>query len=402
MSLLKINYSDLLEKGIISQKDLIQTQSIVRSALEKLLQWKAKGKAGFLDLPYQEISELKKKMDSCFHRNNRVEYSTLVHCGIGGSSLGPKALIKALAPQAPIYFLDNIDPTTFKKVEERWILRLKPLDDIFYIVSKSGNTIETKMQYEWAKSLSSNIVLCTNDKKGFLFEEAKKNDFPLFTVPENVGGRYSVLTPVGLVPAYFAGLNIDKILQGAQSISLESEELVSFVAMAYLLHKKQKRNVMVSFVYSDLLQEFGNWLVQLWSESLGKQKNFSNQSVFEGSFPVLGRGACAQHSMLQLLSEGPENFWTQFIEIENFGIENKFSELIKIEAKATFESLISKGRPCISLKLKEVDEEGLGALLFFYECFVALFGLSLEINPFDQPGVEDTKRRIDVLLNERR
>ncbi|MBI2609500.1 MAG: hypothetical protein HYW47_07920 [Deltaproteobacteria bacterium] len=391
---LKINYSQILENGIVKEKEFKQARSIVSQALEKLLKWKSQGKIGFLDLPYQKITQLKKKVDSCL----RGQYKTLVHCGIGGSSLGPKTLIQALAPNASIYFLDNIDPTTFKKIEKT----LNMDETLFYIVSKSGNTSETKMQYEWAKSLSSNIAVCTNDQEGFLFEEAKKHGFPLFTIPENVGGRYSVFTSVGLVPALFSGLNVEKILKGGQTVSLKSEELISFVALAYLLHKKQKRNVMASFIYSDELQEFGHWLVQLWSESLGKQKNLNNQSVFEGSFPILGRGACAQHSMLQLLSEGPENFWAWFIEIENFGIENSFSKLIKIEAKATYESLLSKGRPCVSLKLKEVSEGCLGALLFFYECFVALFGLALEINPFDQPGVEDTKRRIDTLLNERR
>jgi len=305
-----------------------------------------------------------------------------------------------------VYFLDNVDPLSYKNIQKK----LDFSKTLFHIVSKSGDTVETIYQYKWITSelkknklkLNEHILVSTEDNNGFLRSEVAARGYEWYELPAHVGGRFSVLTSAGLVAADFSGLNINKVLEGARSVSLSPTSAVTeCAALSWLLHRKQKRNVVGFMIYADFLEDFGHWLVQLWAESLGKKKSLDGRDVFEGSFPLMGRATPAQHSLLQLFSEGPDQMWFQFIEVENLErTKSNFSKLIHIESKATRESLIAHKRPAVTIKLKNLSEESLGALLFFYECVVALFGLSLNINPFDQPGVEDSKNRIKKYLCE--
>ncbi len=402
MSFLTFDFSELLKKTLITSTELREAHDRVKSSLEILIDLKKTGKIGFLDLPHQSAiaKNIVKK-----NRDYKKKFSSLVQCGIGGSSLGAQALVSGLKRDAPVYFLDNVDPLSYKSVQKK----LDFSKTLFHIVSKSGDTVETMYQYKWIVSelkknklkLNEHILISTEDNDGFLQHEVKAHGYEWYELPAHVGGRFSVLTSAGLVAADFAGLNINKVLEGARSVALTSKSAITeCAALSWLLHKKQKRNIVGLMIYADFLEDFGHWLVQLWAESLGKKKSLDGNDVFEGSFPLMGRATPAQHSLLQLFSEGPDQMWFQFIEVENLErTKSNFSKLIHIESKATRESLIAHKRPAVTIRLKNLSEESLGALLFFYECVVALLGLSLNINPFDQPGVEDSKKRIQRYLS---
>ena len=401
MNFLTLDFSDLTRASFFSPLQFREGQDKVHQALSLLNSWKNSGKIGFIDLPLQKdsTSEILKK-----NKTYQKRFKTLVQCGIGGSSLGAQTLVSALAQEDRVYFIDNVDPLSIRKIQDK----IDFSKTVFHIVSKSGGTIEIMYQYQWIVAelkkrkleLNEHIIVSTEDNKGFLRDAVKSHKFEWYALPKNVGGRFSVFTSAGLVAAAFAGLDIVKILKGAQSLPLNSRSpIMEFTALSWLLHKMQKRHIMGLMIYADALEYFGHWLVQLWAESLGKKKDLNGKDVFEGSFPVMGRATPAQHSLLQLFAEGPGHIWFQFIEVENF--ENKqsdFSKLIHVESRATRESLIAHKRPAVTVKLKNLSEESLGALLYFYECVVALLGLSLNINPFDQPGVEDSKKRIQRYL----
>jgi len=396
MNPIKFEFLGLLEHGLVTHSEMHEYHDTVTKALELLLQWKKEGRVGFLDLPFKEqengrIFECGKKLQK--------KYKYFVQCGIGGSSLGAQTLTDALAPDALVYYVDNVDPHSFEQVLKK--INLK--ETIFHVVSKSGETIETIEQYKWiVKSLKSqkcklknHIIVSTNEYGGFLYEEIKKNKYPFFVIPENVGGRFSVFTSVGLLASTFAGICINKLLKGAAHVDRnEKASLAEYVCCALVLHKKQSRKTAGFLIYSDRLSSFGNWIKQLWAESLGKQKDLEGRDVFEGSFPLVERGTPAQHSILQLLMEGPSTAWVQFIDIDTGRVR-----LLNAASHATRESLLSNKKPCVRMKLLGLNEESLGALLYFYEVAVALFGLSLNINPFDQPGVEDSKKRIRQVLS---
>ncbi|MBI2026451.1 MAG: hypothetical protein HYS98_01355 [Deltaproteobacteria bacterium] len=355
------------------------------------------------------------------------KFENLVHCGIGGSAFGARAILQALTPyQNKVRILDNVDPMSICHVEDT----LDPSKTLFHIVSKSGNTLETIAHYEWVCSwlsknnlpLKNHILVSSDMDIGYLNTEVEKHGFSFFEIPKNVGGRYSVLTTVGLIPAAFAGIDVRALLEGAKSCGYKQESLffhetlLDVVTAAYLLHHEMNHRVCCFLIYADELVGFGNWLVQLWSESLGQKKNLEGADVFEGSFPLVGRGTPAQHSLLQLLADGAAVSWSQFLTIKNWKRSKlisqepsallkdySFAKLLTLEAQATFESLIYKKRPSILLEIQDISAHSLGALFYFYEWSVALLGVSLGIDPFIQPGVEDSKRRIRrrLQLNER-
>ncbi len=383
MNLLKCNYSDLLNHWILDPSEIRESKKVVSKAFETLLKLKDEGKVGFLDLPKNTNWVTFEKEGEVL----RSRFKTFVHCGMGGSSLGTRVLVEALRPDASILFVDNVDPRKLAHFKKQ----IDPKTTLFHLVSKSGDTIETIHHYEWVVQIlkekklvqKDHIIVSTNSKSGFLREEVKKEGYQFYEIPENVGGRFSVFTSVGLLAAAFSGISIKKILEGAAT---DTSSMVDLSALSYLFYKKYQKNVAVFLIYSDYLKSFGDWLVQLWSESLGKGK--------EGMFPLVGIGTSAQHSILQLLRDGPDSAWIQFIEVKNT------SPLMTISAEATRESLLSAKRPCVQVTIEELNEECLGALLGFYEVVVALLGLSLNVNPFDQPGVEGSKKRIQDLLNQ--
>lgn len=379
----------------------------------------------------EELSFQSKKAARFIEKFHSSAKSQWFHLGIGGSSLGPETLIRALCSPTlsnRFHFLDNIDPDALND----YFHRFHPQDCFLYVVTKSGTTSETLAQFmlfwNWLeKSLGhqealEHIVFCTDPEVGSIRALAQQWDVPCFSIPENLGGRYSVLSSVGLFPAWMAGLNASAFLEGAKSIRFAFLEEwaqggippVLILAQAYAdYYTQQNHPISVLLSYSEKLKTMGAWWTQLWAESLGKKQ--------KGLTPLAARGATDQHSILQLLSDGPLDKLIGFIEVkthqhslplpwsEAFSNLSAFQELkgitlsglYKAELDSTREVLCNKKIPCFSIVLPELNEKTLGGLFFFFELLTALTAYCLQLNPFDQPGVEEgkilTKKRIQKI-----
>ncbi len=405
-----------------------------RRALEHTLARRQRGEIGFLDLP-EDRRTARACMD--FARALDPEIDTVVTLGIGGSSLGPRALYSALAqpydqlasrsPGMPrrLFFPDNIDPVTFRAIIERL-----PLDKVLWnVVTKSGGTAETCAQFlvvanELDKRLGperarKHIVCTTDPTKGALRAVARERKYPAFDIPENVGGRFSVLSSVGLVPAALAGLDVMGLLDGAARMrdrALVPDVLKNPALMlATLLHHHhivRGRPLTVMMSYVDGLYDTADWFRQLWAESLGKERATDGRTVNVGPTPIAARGATDQHSQLQLFAEGPDDKVYLFLTTADRGTEIKIpggplaqsqpelaylsghgmGELLDAELTGTTSSLVRRNRPVGRLTLARVSAEAVGELLMLLEAAAALAGPLYGVDPFDQPGVEEAKR----------
>jgi glucose-6-phosphate isomerase len=370
---------------------------------------------GFLNLGTQpqniaKISEFAKLVEG--------KYEAIVILGIGGSMLGPQTILEAFTANLnlKVHCLDNIDPYQIKTLEKQ-ITFSKTL---FLIQTKSGTTPETLAQYFYFREIieksglkpKEHFVFVTDPNNGYLREVAIKQNIPSFEIPENVGGRFSILTPVGLLISALIGLDIQKLLDGAQEsleqINNESDQSFKLAVSQYLLAKKGY-NIAVLMPYSSRLRVFSNWYVQLLSESIGKKINLLNQEVRVGITPVPALGVTDQHSQMQLFKEGPKDKLLIFINLKNHGEiveipENQidqdsieylkkvsFNKLLDAEFQGTRQSLIEEGVLNVTLTLEKLDEYSLGFLFMFFEKSVAFLGELFEINTFDQPGVERSK-----------
>lgn len=358
----------------------------------------------------------------------RERFENVVVLGIGGSSLGPKAVITALGgpfhnlapkekrPGARVFFPDNSDPATFAG-----LLDLLDLSKTCFVaITKSGGTAETLAQLlvvreRLGAKLKDHLVVITDPEKGALRQIAHAEGFKTLPVPPKVGGRFSVLTAVGLVPIAAAGFDARALCAGADSMRLRCEEPSLRKNPAYLLggvhhlFDQRGRNIHVLFPYADALREVGDWYVQLWAESLGK-----NTEV--GPTPIRAVGATDQHSMLQLLMEGPQDKLVTFVAVEERGIDlplpghwaeyaeigylsgKSMGELIDAERIGTAAALAEAGRPSMTLRLPRIDATSVGELLFLWEAATAFTGFLYGVDPFDQPGVESSKKITQGLL----
>jgi glucose-6-phosphate isomerase len=349
---------------------------------------------------------------------------SMVVIGIGGSDLGGRAIRQALASEAKtqhphinvLFHGDSPDPADID-----WLLdRIAPTNTVFNIVSKSGGTVETMIQYALfkqkmqklkSKNWQRHFVFTTDPDEGALHKEAKLHKIKTFSIPEDVGGRYSVLTHVGLLPAMALGLDAHAMLEGARdSIKKFLEQPVNSIPMLvswaqYLLYS-QGIKTSVIMPYSARLNEFGQWYRQLWAESLGKEG--------KGILPIFAKGPADQHSQLQFYTQGElmSSFW--FVNIANHdtnhtlgevdiaGLEylsgKDFAGLLNVEHQATAESLANAGRPNATITLDKLDPYTLGELFMNFELAVVCLGEFMGVNVFDQPGVEDSKQRIYAML----
>lgn len=344
------------------------------------------------------------------------DYGTLVVLGIGGSALGISALRDFckgrnhnLKGEKRIFVLDNLDSVA----ETEALLDLS--DTLFVVISKSGTTVESMAQYFYfrAKVPREQFIFITDAKRGELRQIAEEEQIPWLEIPENIGGRYSVLTPVGLLPAAYLGLDLDALLEGAvtmseQFFSLDWRENGPFqlAVVQYLLERRYGITQTVIMPYSSALNTFSDWYAQLLAESIGKQGL--------GLTPISALGATDQHSQIQLYNEGPRDKFLMFVEVTDEPTvrlpkidlpafralsERTFHELMKIELDSTAEALAQYDRPALRIKIKERSEVELGALFQFFESSVAFLGELYSINAFDQPGVELAKKLIHQRLN---
>ena len=402
----------------------------------------ADGTLGFLDLP--DDRELHRRTTEYVARvklrSGADALSDVVVLGIGGSALGPIALRTALrAPQwnllddaarggnPRLHVLDNVDPANITALLARLDLRRS----LFVVTSKSGGTAETMAQYLVVRQhlvqalgdamAKERIVFVTDPAKGALRAIAKAEGIAALEIPANVGGRFSVLTPVGILPAALMGIDTGELLAGAADMrtrcasgTLAKNVAGTFAALQYLADTKHGRHVQVLMPYSDALRDMAAWFVQLWAESLGKHRTEGDAGV--GPTPLAALGATDQHSQVQLFMEGPPDKTITFIGVEQGASDveiprlhadipelaylggHRLGELLDIERRATAGALARRGRPNMTLLMEHVDAFAVGELLMLLELATAYAGHLYGVNAFDQPGVELGKQFTYAML----
>lgn len=341
----------------------------------------------------------------------------LIVLGIGGSALGTRMILDALPESVSrrVDVVDNVDSHTV----HRLLGQLKPAETVINVVSKSGSTVEPlalfRLFYDRMKETlgeydaNRRIVVTTDPERGALRRLAEERDLHALPVPKQVGGRFSLLTPVGLFPCMFAGVDVVRLLLGARKEKREGMERICTGAVIDYLAQEEGRRIKVVFPYSDRLQTFGQWYLQLFAESLGKRLDNSGREVRTGQTAVVAKGVTDQHSQLQLYREGPRDkmfafFRVQdmpdltlgrtFHQLEAFAVLNDLSldNLMQAECEGTMQSLENDDQPVICYELETINAETMGRLVYLFEMQTAVTGRLLNIDPFDQPGVEAGKQ----------
>jgi glucose-6-phosphate isomerase len=408
-----------------TKAELLSLAKILPKLNQKLAKKISSTNFSFRQLPYEQ--KMVKEIDQLANKLKK-RFQSLVVVGIGGSDLGARAIYQALAGDygccllsqkaMAVYFLgDTTDPRPVADLLE--IIDLKKT--VFYVVSKSGDTIEPLTNFLYLreqvvkkvglKKHKEHFIITTNDKQGGLLQIAKKEGYLILPHAE-IGGRYSVLSVNGLLPAAWAGFNIKQILAGAKAMDTvcKNDKYLKnlpflFAALQFLAYKKRQQNISVIMPYTYYLRDFGFWAKQLLGESLGKAKR--------GFTPIAALGPTDQHSQMQLYIQGPYDKIITFIQVlklENLKVPkynnselaylggHKFSEILNIEHKATAVSLMKNKRPNGTIILPELNEYYLGQLFFFFEMATVYLGELFRVNVFDQPGVEQSKKYMYGLL----
>lgn len=388
------------------------------------------GEVGFYQAPL--LNDLSQAEETQALAREILATARITDClflGIGGSSLGPLSLLSALKEKCTtsirIHILENPDPLDWKST----LAELNPLSTLVCVVTKSGTTFETMAQFllalEWVgkDNWKTHVVAITDPVKGDLRTFATAQGIRTLSIAPSIGGRFSVFTPVGLFAAALAGLDVDAFLKGARQVRdyLEKTPLEKnplFTIGTELISQFQKRPIHVCMPYSTRLKVLGSWFVQLWGESLGKNG--------KGFTPLAALGATDQHSILQLLRDGPDDKVTWFITVDKVADEVKIPhlariagqytdknqypafkileghtlhELLTVEYRAISLVLSKASRPQIGIQIDTLDERSMGALYFMFSALTAITGTIWGVNPFDQPGVEEGKVYIrDSLL----
>lgn len=367
-------------------------------------------------------------------------FENILVLGIGGSALGGIALTEALLKpywnllseeqregMPRIFFMDNIDPDSMTALLDMLDLS----KTLVNVITKSGDTAETMSQFmivkdrlekELGDNYRYNVVATTDKKTGILRQISEQEGYKTFVVPDDVGGRFSVFSAVGLLPLALVGIDIDSIVNGIKDmdLALKNTDIRENIAaqnalIHYLLDTKKGKNISVMMPYSSRLRYVADWYAQLWAESLGKNKDKDGNDVHVGPTPVKALGATDQHSQIQLYNEGPNNKIINFIRVEEFDntleIPNIFeytgigylggktiNQLINAEADSTRVALSDYGRPTVTITLDKVDGYNLGQLLYMFEVQTAIAGELYNINTFNQPGVEQAKNYTYALM----
>lgn len=391
---------------------------------------------GFPHLPFQSAVI---KDVAAYAAQARGSYETVCVVGIGGSALGAWALDCGLRGPHPVQgaftaehprllILDNVDPAFTQAA----LASMDPARTRVVAIAKSGGTAETVATFlivrEWLEQAlgtahAQRIAAVTTQGKGDLFALAEAEGYRTFAIPENVGGRFSVLSPVGLLPAALAGIDIRKLARGAARMThlswqpdLERNLALRAALDHWLVWTRRNKSIQVAFPYANHLWGAAFWFRQLWAESLGKTRNRKGDVVHAGQTPVAALGTTDQHSQVQLYTEGPNNKVFTFWAVRNFGAAGRIptrrfglpafdalagqslARLIDAERRATAAALAAHGRPSCTFTLDRVDEEHLGAFLQLMEFETAFMGELLDIDAFDQEGVELGKKFTFALM----
>ena len=439
---IKVNYNNMMQRVLgehgLTDQQLAQSADLCLHAHQVVEQNRGKGMQGWMDSPYNQQDVVARIKEVAKRIQNECE--TFVVLGIGGSALGPIAVFNALkhlyynelprsVRKAPkFYVLDNVDP-------ERVSALLDVIDlntTIFNVITKSGATSETMSQYlvvmdmlnkKFGRKAREHVIATTSESRGNLIKLATEEGYETFYIPDGVGGRFSELCPVGLLPAAVVGIDIEEMLRGAREMDQLCQNNTSIdknpaLAMALLQHLsiKQGKNVSVMMPYADSLKYVADWYCQLWGESLGKEKDVDGNLVNVGQTPLKCLGATDQHSLIQLFNEGPYDKVITFLEVANYRTDifipagcdkvpdvnflcnNTMGTLLSNELYATKYALTKRGRSNFTITLDKVDEYHIGALLYMLQMQTAYIGVMLNINVYNQPGVEGGKNAVYALF----
>lgn len=378
------------------------------------------------DLPFLRLHE----EDAVWSAVERVVTSLKDWCqdfvvlGIGGSSLGGRALIAALGGSGMrVHFPDNLDPEQFGNLLDSLDLERT----VFNVISKSGGTLETVVQFLVARDrileafgepgLQRHILVTTDPTSGLLRPLAEAEGLTALSIPPGVGGRFSVFTPVGLLPAACAGISLDALRRGIARAAARCESndpmenpALAAAAIFHSCDAEHGRPVLVTVPYATSLKALGEWFVQLWAESLGKDDR--------GPIPVTAVGATDQHSQLQLWMQGPHSMLINFVQVEEFrrditigkgGLKDEaltwmsghtMGHILNTELRATEQALTEAQRPNVMWTLPRIDAESLAEIMVLWEAMTAYAGELYQVNTFNQPGVEAGKVICKRLLRE--
>ncbi len=439
---IQLDYNFMLAENIgrggITRAAIQRLAPAVRQAHRELLRRREAGTLGFADLPRDEktIGEI-----LGVARIAAARFENLLVLGIGGSALGNIALHRALnhplhnlLPPARrghkprVFVYDNVDPAQLAGLLDVLDLRRTLVN----VITKSGSTAETMSAFMLlrqrlravvgAKNLNRHIVATTDREHGTLRRIVEREGYISFPVPANVGGRFSVLSAVGLFSAAVSGIPIRELIAGAREADrFTSGENVwtnpAYLAAAFqIAGYRQGRPLSVLMPYAHALGEFADWYRQLWAESLGKRVDKQGRTVRVGPTPVKALGATDQHSQLQLYMEGPADKTVTFLRVETFAADpripalyrefdslaylggHRFGELLNTEQTATALALASVGQPSATWRVPAVTPRYVGQLIFTFEVMTAMAGELLNIDTFNQPGVEAGKVAISAML----
>jgi glucose-6-phosphate isomerase len=432
---LRLDYSNMMiSPGGIDQKAWGDAPKQFGAAKRGFDALRGGGTVGFIDLPRN--AALLDQVTS-FANRARGKYDDVVILGIGGSALGPIALRTALRPSGwnmlddkarenypRLHVLDNVDPETIAAL----LGRLRLPRALFIVTSKSGGTAETMAQFlivhdrlaREKLDVTQHFVFVTDPKQGALRPLADRLKVTALDIPPNIGGRFSVLTPVGTLPAALVGIDVKSLLAGAGEMAqrCESAELTTnpagiYAMLQWLADTQHRKSIAVFMPYSDPLRDFAAWFVQLWAESLGKKRP-DGTSV--GSTPLAALGATDQHAQVQLFMEGPADKTVTFVSVRERATDVKIpaafpdvkelgylaghslGELIDIEQRATAGALARRGRPNMTIHIDRVDAAHVGQMMLLLEIATAYVGQLYGIDAFNQPGVELGKQFAYALL----
>ncbi len=430
---ISIDYTNMMMDAVgsefgIRDEDVAGLIDRTRQIHQRIRIQRENGELPFFELPFdleavEEVTRLARQVQENF--------DNLVVLGIGGSALATTAIFNALRyghnlqdkqrrdglPR--LFVLDNVDPDGFSARLDL----CNPAKTCFLVISKSGTTVETTSQFlvarQWVEEsvgdrFRDHFILITDPESGVLRQLAEQEGYRSCAIPAGVGGRFSAFTPVGLLPLACAGIDVSALLKGAADFSqfvchddLETNPAYLSAALQYLAYQKGLK-ISVLMPYSDRLKDVADWFRQLWAESLGKKVGTDGSLRHVGPTPVNALGTTDQHSQVQLYMEGPFDKVVTFIVVDQFerklqmpGYDaapgmaylagHTMAELISVEQQATAAALTKNKRPNCAIHLPMVTAETVGALIYMFEVQTLFAGFLFDVNPLDQPGVEEGK-----------
>lgn len=430
---IKFDFTNLFQPNVetgVTEDQINDHKDKIKSIIEEIIE----EKPGFMSVPFN-----RKWIDNVLDIKNLVQsFESVVVLGIGGSALGNQALQTALNPlnynsmnscdrKTPkVFILDNVDPDFIASVLDQ----INPKKTLFNVISKSGTTAEAMSNYLIARGIletygvkpSKNLLFTTDPENGILRKIAEEENIRCLEIPPEVGGRFSVLTPVGLLSAVAGGIDIIDLFNGAKDMYdkvINTDVWENPAALNALIHYilyNDGYNISVMMSYSNRLLLLADWYRQLWAESLGKKVDLDGKEVHVGQTPVKALGATDQHSQVQLYNEGPFDKVFTFLKLERFDREitipnihcdipelnylggKRLSNLLNTELTGTEYALVEHKRPNMKVIFPAINPYNIGQFFFAYEFQTAVMGKLLNINTYDQPGVELGKKVTYALM----